>query len=188
MQLDHRIFRPGEKILHYGYVIAQDKLHIVTDGNMELWYFTYPDRVLVHWMNAQRRGSGKLLQNIRELEAHYGRPVHVADPLFARLVRFLDRNRIPYCSPRPEVSIRRPRKPKLKHIRPFDGRGMLPDGALEYFDLYTEQMMNAPDTPDGKRFEMRMTPEMRAAIVKFYPEWQNAKPEILEQFFQHAHA
>lgn len=175
--LSYRKYRPGDRIL--GKVIAQDKLRVATDGNMELWFFTYPELTLVFWMNARERGSGKLLENVKELEAHFEKPVVVADPMFARLQNWCDRNRISYCSPRPEVSLRRPRKPAIEQLQPYDGKGQLPDGALEYFDLYTEQMMHAPDTPDGKRFEIRMTPEMRAAIVKFYPQWPHAKPDIL---------
>lgn len=170
--LTYQKFLPGARIIPESYVIAQDKMHVATDGNMDIWYFTYPELILVFWMDSNKRGSGKLLENIREIEGRYRRPVWIADPLFARLFRFCERNGIPCCSPKPEVSIRRPQKPAARQLKPYDGKGMLPAGALEYFDLYNEQMMFTPDSPGGQTFEMRMTPKMKDAIKNFYPLWE----------------
>lgn len=172
--ITHRKFRAGETV--HRMVIAQDKMHEITDGNIVVWYFTYPDRVLIFWMHAERKGSGRLLSMLRELERRTGKPVHVADPIFARMISFLERHKIPYCSPYPEIAMRRPRKPHVNDLKPYCGVA-LPPQCEEWVEAYTQLMMGAPDTPDGLRYEMRFGPKEKAAYMKAAPYLEgNARP------------
>lgn len=166
MGLTHKKFHAGDRV--HAMVIAQDKMHELTDGNIRIWYFTYPDRTLIFWMHARTKGSRRLLPIIRELERRTGKPAHVADPVFARMIAFLERHGIPYCSPYPEISMRRPRKPHVNDLKPYCGQA-LPGECEEWVEAYTELMMGAPDTPDGKRFEIRMGERERRAAEKAAP-------------------
>ena len=56
MRLTYSHFRKGDRIMAKS--IAQDKGYVATDGNIHVWFFSYPALLLVWWMHARNPGSG----------------------------------------------------------------------------------------------------------------------------------
>lgn len=173
MNLIHRKYARGQTV--HQMVIARDNMHEMSDGNIRLWYFSYPDKLLVFWMHARDKGTGQLLPIIREMERRSQKPVWIADPIFDRMIKFCERNAIPICSPMPEISMRRPKKPKPEKIGPYCGMA-LPDECADWIEWYTEAMMAAPDTSDGQKFELRFDDHAKALARAAEPFMPHHRP------------
>lgn len=174
--ITHYKFHKGETV--HAMVIAQDVMHELTDDNIKVWYFTYPkERIaLVFWMYAKNKGSGQLLGLLREIETRHNSEVWIADPMFQRMIEFCKRNNFGYVSPFPEISMRRPCKPNFADLKEYVGQN-LPEDCEDFFELYQEAMMTAPDTPDGLRCEIRM-PKLGTNSI-WDAAYEKAAPHLL---------
>lgn len=172
MALKLRNIKNGEKF--YGECVAMDdELKVLTDGNIQMWGYSFPDYFLVFWVWAETPGSHGLRPMIKEVQKV--KKLKVVQPMLAKLYDLFYEMGVEMVSVDPEIAPRIPLKPDEACIKPLRNNHYLPDDFAPFVREYMKQMMFGPDVdpghePDG-RYEMRYSDEMVALIKRLYAKY-----------------
>ena len=177
MELRLKKVKNGEKF--YGECVAlDDELRVITDGNIQIWAYSYPEFVLGWWIFAEQPGSKGFRNMLKTLQKV--KPLKVVQPMQNSLYDLFYDLGIEMVSVTPEIPPRIPKKPDISTIGALRNNHYLPDDFAPFTRAYMQQMMFGKDVdpghePDG-RFEMRYSPEMENLVKRLYAKY----PHIFE--------